>query len=75
MLPCVGEGSEDVTSSLGCPTLSPSPRACSSAVGALQLTLVRGGSEEVVQRVELERGWESLRTSVGHEEGVARLAR
>ncbi|KAM5211024.1 maestro heat-like repeat-containing protein family member 1 isoform 12-T21 [Hipposideros larvatus] len=47
---------------------------CSSAVGALQLTLVRGGGEEVVQRVELERGWESLRTSVGHEEGVARLA-
>lgn len=57
-------------SGLASRTLEP----CSSAVGALQLALVRGGSEEVVQRVELERGWESLRTSVGHEEGVARLA-
>lgn len=66
---------QDVTGSLERSMLSPPPRAHSSAVGALQLALVRGGSEEVVQRVELERGWESLRTSVGHEEGVARLAR
>lgn len=55
--------------------LSPHSRPCSSAVGALQLVLLRGGGEEVVRRVELERGWASLRTSPGHEEGVARLAR
>ncbi|XP_036137123.1 maestro heat-like repeat-containing protein family member 1 isoform X5 [Molossus molossus] len=47
---------------------------CSSAVDALRAMLLRGGSEDVVQRMELERGWESLRTSVGHEDGVARLA-
>lgn len=37
--------------------------------------LLRGGSEDVVQYVEREGGWESVRTSTGHEEGVARLAR
>ncbi|KAM8786647.1 maestro heat-like repeat-containing protein family member 1 isoform 1-T1 [Rhynchonycteris naso] len=47
---------------------------CSSAVDALRAALLRGGSEDVVQRVELEGGWESLRTSAGHEDGVARLA-
>ncbi|XP_047641436.1 maestro heat-like repeat-containing protein family member 1 isoform X3 [Phacochoerus africanus] len=47
---------------------------CSSAVDALQAVLLRGGNEDVVQRMELEGGWELLRTSAGHEEGVARLA-
>lgn len=47
----------------------------SSAVDALQAMLLRGGSEEVVQRMELEGGWRLLGTSAGHEEGVARLAR
>lgn len=48
---------------------------CSSAVDALRAVLLQGGSEDVVQRMELEGGWESLRTSAGHEDGVARLAR
>jgi len=43
-------------------------------VDALQAMLLRGGSEEVVQRMELEGGWRLLGTSAGHEEGVARLA-
>ncbi|XP_015987273.1 maestro heat-like repeat-containing protein family member 1 isoform X4 [Rousettus aegyptiacus] len=47
---------------------------CSSAAETLQVMLLRGGSEDVVQYVEREGGWESLRTSTGHEEGVARLA-
>ncbi|XP_027949265.1 maestro heat-like repeat-containing protein family member 1 isoform X2 [Eumetopias jubatus] len=47
---------------------------CSSAVDALQAMLLRGGNEDVVQRMELEGGWRLLRTSAGHEEGVARLA-
>ncbi|XP_070078665.1 maestro heat-like repeat-containing protein family member 1 isoform X6 [Equus caballus] len=47
---------------------------CSSAVDALQTMLLRGGNEDVVQRMELEGAWELLRTSAGHEEGVARLA-
>ncbi|XP_058421144.1 maestro heat-like repeat-containing protein family member 1 isoform X6 [Diceros bicornis minor] len=47
---------------------------CSSAVDALQAVLLRGGNEDVVQRMELEGGWELLRTSAGHEEGVTRLA-
>lgn len=51
----------------------PCPR--SSAVDTLQVMLLRGGNEDVVQCVELEGGWESLKTSTGHEEGVARLAR
>ncbi|XP_045880235.1 maestro heat-like repeat-containing protein family member 1 isoform X4 [Meles meles] len=56
---------------------APAPRTlepCSSAVEALQAMLLRGGSEDVVQRMELEGGWQLLRTSAGHEEGVARLA-
>uniref|UniRef100_A0A8D0NBN0 Maestro heat-like repeat-containing protein family member 1 n=1 Tax=Sus scrofa TaxID=9823 RepID=A0A8D0NBN0_PIG len=57
-------------SSLGFRSLEP----CSSAVDALQAVLLRGGNEDVVQRMELEGGWELLRTSAGHEEGVARLA-
>lgn len=58
------------------PKLSPyPPRPHSSAVDTLQVMLLRGGSEDVVQCVELGGGWESLRTSTGHEEGVARLAR
>lgn len=58
------------------PKLSPHPPCpCSSAAETLQVMLLRGGSEDVVQYVEREGGWESLRTSTGHEEGVARLAR
>ncbi|XP_037383816.1 maestro heat-like repeat-containing protein family member 1 isoform X2 [Talpa occidentalis] len=53
---------------------TPSLEPCSSAVAALQAVLLRGGSEDVVQRVELEGAWELLQTSAGHEEGVARLA-
>ncbi|XP_021544524.1 maestro heat-like repeat-containing protein family member 1 isoform X3 [Neomonachus schauinslandi] len=56
---------------------APAPRSlepCSSAVDALQAMLLRGGNEEVVQRMELEGGWRLLGTSAGHEEGVARLA-
>nr|XP_055170134.1 maestro heat-like repeat-containing protein family member 1 isoform X1 [Nyctereutes procyonoides] len=48
---------------------------CSSAADALQAMLLRGGNEDVVQRMELEGGWQLLRTSTGHEEGVTRLAR
>ncbi|KAG8515439.1 Maestro heat-like repeat-containing protein family member 1 [Galemys pyrenaicus] len=47
----------------------------SSAVAALQAVLLRGGSEDVVHCVELEGGWELLRMSAGHEQGVALLAR
>uniref|UniRef100_A0A8C0L568 Maestro heat like repeat family member 1 n=1 Tax=Canis lupus dingo TaxID=286419 RepID=A0A8C0L568_CANLU len=47
---------------------------CSSAADALQAMLLRGGNEDVVQRMELEGGWQLLRTSAGHEEGVTRLA-
>ncbi|XP_023579631.1 maestro heat-like repeat-containing protein family member 1 isoform X2 [Octodon degus] len=47
---------------------------CSSAVDALQALLLRGGSQDVVQFMELEGGWELLRTSTGHEEGVTQLA-
>uniref|UniRef100_A0A452V4H8 Maestro heat like repeat family member 1 n=1 Tax=Ursus maritimus TaxID=29073 RepID=A0A452V4H8_URSMA len=42
--------------------------------GSALAMLLRGGNEDVVQRVELEGGWQLLRTSAGHEEGVARLA-
>uniref|UniRef100_A0A8C9AQC3 Maestro heat like repeat family member 1 n=1 Tax=Prolemur simus TaxID=1328070 RepID=A0A8C9AQC3_PROSS len=48
---------------------------CSSAVDALRAMLLRGGSEDVMQDVELEGGWELLRTSAGHEEGTTQLAR
>ncbi|XP_035315188.1 maestro heat-like repeat-containing protein family member 1 isoform X1 [Cricetulus griseus] len=47
---------------------------CSSAVDALQALLLRGGSQDVLRCVELEGGWELLRTSAGHEDGVAQLA-
>lgn len=47
---------------------------CSSAVDALQAVLLRGGSKDVEQCMELEGGWALLRTSAGHEEGVTRLA-
>ncbi|XP_040117477.1 maestro heat-like repeat-containing protein family member 1 isoform X3 [Oryx dammah] len=47
---------------------------CSSAVDALQAMLVRGGNEDVVQRMELDGGWQLLKTSAGHEEGVTQLA-
>lgn len=58
------------SSALASRTLDP----CSIAVDALRAVLLRGGSEDVVQRVELEGGWELLSTSAGHEDGVARLA-
>nr|KAF6270830.1 maestro heat like repeat family member 1 [Myotis myotis] len=58
------------SSALASRTLDP----CSTAVDALRAVLLRGGSEDVVQRVELEGGWELLSTSAGHEDGVARLA-
>ncbi|XP_034373204.1 maestro heat-like repeat-containing protein family member 1 isoform X4 [Arvicanthis niloticus] len=47
---------------------------CSSAVDALQALLLRSGSQDVLRYVELEGGWELLRTSAGHEDGVAQLA-
>ncbi|XP_023364135.1 maestro heat-like repeat-containing protein family member 1 isoform X1 [Otolemur garnettii] len=56
------------------PTATRSLEPCSCAVDALQAVLLRGGSEGVVQGVELEGGWELLRTSSGHEEGTTRLA-
>nr|XP_025121402.1 maestro heat-like repeat-containing protein family member 1 isoform X6 [Bubalus bubalis] len=59
-----------VSSGLASRSLEP----CSSAVDALQAVLVRGGNEDVVQRMELDGGWQLLRTSAGHEEGVTRLA-
>ncbi|XP_036278441.1 maestro heat-like repeat-containing protein family member 1 isoform X1 [Pipistrellus kuhlii] len=58
------------SSALASRTLDP----CSSAVDALRTVLLRGGSEGVVQRVELEGAWELLSTPTGHEDGVARLA-
>uniref|UniRef100_A0A452F4X2 Maestro heat like repeat family member 1 n=1 Tax=Capra hircus TaxID=9925 RepID=A0A452F4X2_CAPHI len=47
---------------------------CSSAVDALQAVLIRSGNEDVVQRMELDGGWQLLKTSAGHEEGVTQLA-
>ncbi|XP_073925547.1 maestro heat-like repeat-containing protein family member 1 isoform X3 [Castor canadensis] len=47
---------------------------CSTAVDTLQALLLQGGSQDVVQRVELGGGWELLRTSAGHENGVTQLA-
>lgn len=51
------------------------PRLLSSAVDALQAVLIRGGNEDVVQHMELNGGWQLLKTSAGHEEGITRLAR
>ncbi|XP_041528605.1 maestro heat-like repeat-containing protein family member 1 isoform X3 [Microtus oregoni] len=47
---------------------------CSSAVDALQALLLRGGSQDVLRCMEQEGGWELLRTSARHEDGVAQLA-
>nr|XP_044999185.1 maestro heat-like repeat-containing protein family member 1 isoform X3 [Jaculus jaculus] len=47
---------------------------CSSAVDTLQTMMLRGGNEDVVQCMELKGGWELLRTSTGHEDGVTHLA-
>ncbi|XP_058132158.1 maestro heat-like repeat-containing protein family member 1 isoform X3 [Dasypus novemcinctus] len=58
----------------GTPPATRALEPCSLAVDALQAMLLRAGSEEVVKLVEREGGWELLRTSEGHEEGVARLA-
>ncbi|EPY76315.1 maestro heat-like repeat-containing protein family member 1 isoform 1, partial [Camelus ferus] len=60
--------------STGSGLASRSLEPCSSAVDALRAMLLRGGSEDVVQHMELEGGWELLGTSAGHEEGVTRLA-
>ncbi|XP_045152237.1 maestro heat-like repeat-containing protein family member 1 isoform X5 [Echinops telfairi] len=59
----------------GAPPATRSLEPCSSAVDTLQTMLLRGGSEDVVRHLELEGGWELLRSSEGHEEGVTRLAR
>ncbi|XP_051827268.1 maestro heat-like repeat-containing protein family member 1 isoform X3 [Antechinus flavipes] len=48
---------------------------CSCAVETLQAMLFRGGSEEVITCMGLEGGWELMKTSEGHEEGVTLLAR
>ncbi|KAM9198525.1 maestro heat-like repeat-containing protein family member 1 isoform 2-T2 [Dugong dugon] len=61
--------------SSGAPLAIRNLEPCSSAVDTLQAMLLRGGSEDVVRHLELEGGWELLRTSEGHEEGVTRLAR
>ncbi|GAB5584328.1 maestro heat-like repeat-containing protein family member 1 isoform X1 [Prionailurus iriomotensis] len=60
--------------SVGSAVAPKSLEPCSCAVDALQAMLLRGGNEDVVRRVELEGGWQLLRTSAGHEEGVTRLA-
>ncbi|XP_006830837.1 PREDICTED: maestro heat-like repeat-containing protein family member 1 isoform X2 [Chrysochloris asiatica] len=59
----------------GTPVATRSLDPCGSAVDTLQAMLLRGGSEDVVRHLELEGGWELLRSSEGHEEGVTRLAR
>uniref|UniRef100_A0A4X2MFF3 Maestro heat like repeat family member 1 n=1 Tax=Vombatus ursinus TaxID=29139 RepID=A0A4X2MFF3_VOMUR len=48
---------------------------CSCAVETLQAMLFRGGSGEVITYVGLDGGWELMKTSEGHEEGVTLLAR
>ncbi|XP_006879292.1 PREDICTED: maestro heat-like repeat-containing protein family member 1 [Elephantulus edwardii] len=60
---------------LSTPSATRSLEPCSSAVDTLQAMLLRGGSEDVVRHLELQGGWELLRTSEGHEEGVTHLAR
>ncbi|XP_027713440.1 maestro heat-like repeat-containing protein family member 1 isoform X4 [Vombatus ursinus] len=47
----------------------------SCAVETLQAMLFRGGSGEVITYVGLDGGWELMKTSEGHEEGVTLLAR
>ncbi|XP_049621834.1 maestro heat-like repeat-containing protein family member 1 isoform X1 [Suncus etruscus] len=47
---------------------------CRLAVSALQSVLLRAGSEDVVQIMELDGGWTLLQTPGGHEEGVTHLA-
>ncbi|XP_075405229.1 maestro heat-like repeat-containing protein family member 1 isoform X2 [Tenrec ecaudatus] len=59
----------------GAPPATRSLEPCSSAVDTLQTMLLRGGSEDVVRHLELEGGWELLRSSEGHEDGVTQLAR
>ncbi|XP_068953129.1 maestro heat-like repeat-containing protein family member 1 isoform X3 [Petaurus breviceps papuanus] len=48
---------------------------CSCAVETLQAMLFRGGSGEVITCMGLDGGWELMKTSEGHEEGVTLLAR
>ncbi|XP_068953133.1 maestro heat-like repeat-containing protein family member 1 isoform X6 [Petaurus breviceps papuanus] len=47
----------------------------SCAVETLQAMLFRGGSGEVITCMGLDGGWELMKTSEGHEEGVTLLAR
>ncbi|XP_065759602.1 maestro heat-like repeat-containing protein family member 1 isoform X5 [Muntiacus reevesi] len=70
LLPLAAKERRNASSGLASRSLEP----CSSAVDALQAVLVRGGNEDVVQHMELDGGWQLLKTSAGHEEGVTRLA-
>ncbi|XP_059810875.1 maestro heat-like repeat-containing protein family member 1 [Hypanus sabinus] len=45
-----------------------------SAVETLKLTLVRGGTEEVIGCLEDEGAWELMKSTEGHQRGVALLA-
>ncbi|XP_074842542.1 maestro heat-like repeat-containing protein family member 1 isoform X2 [Carettochelys insculpta] len=47
---------------------------CSCAVDALKAMLTQGGSEEVVESVGSMGGWELMKSSERHHEGVALLA-
>uniref|UniRef100_A0A5F9D615 Maestro heat like repeat family member 1 n=1 Tax=Oryctolagus cuniculus TaxID=9986 RepID=A0A5F9D615_RABIT len=58
----------------GAGTAPGSLEPCSSAVDALRAVLLRAGSEDVEQCVELEGGWALISASAGHEEGVTRHA-
>nr|XP_033790369.1 maestro heat-like repeat-containing protein family member 1 isoform X2 [Geotrypetes seraphini] len=58
-------------------SLIPVPQSmdpCSSAVDTLQLMLTRGGSEEVTRSVESWGGWERMKNSDQHHDGVSLLA-
>lgn len=47
---------------------------CSTAVEALRAMLLRGSSEDVVQHMDQEGGWEMLGSPEGHEAGVSLLS-
>uniref|UniRef100_A0A8C8RI83 Maestro heat like repeat family member 1 n=1 Tax=Pelusios castaneus TaxID=367368 RepID=A0A8C8RI83_9SAUR len=57
--------------SLGPRNLDP----CSCAVETLKAMLTHGGSEEVVKSVESAGGWELMKSSERHHDGIALLAR
>uniref|UniRef100_A0A8D2IWM4 Maestro heat like repeat family member 1 n=1 Tax=Varanus komodoensis TaxID=61221 RepID=A0A8D2IWM4_VARKO len=73
LLPKAVQASERKSAARGQPLRALDP--CSSAVETLQAMLARGGSEEVVQSVAQADGWELLRSTEKHHEGVALLAR